>query len=99
MADAQTIRKLLADINQDSVPSSGEIASDVRGRLLAAAKQLVAALQDVEEEAWRFALSPSAHSCALLAWKCNLLGQWPKETMTCAELATHLNVDQLLIGE
>lgn len=99
MDESHIIRKLLADLNQDSVPSSGEIPSGVRGQLLTAARQLVGVLQDQEEEAWRFALSSTAHSCALVAWNCHLLGPWPKETMSCSELATYLNADKLLIGE
>jgi hypothetical protein len=70
-----------------------------RHGLLAAAKALVASLEDHEEEAWRFLLQPCAHACLTSAWQCGILNQWPKAVMTAKELAVMANADKTLVGE
>jgi hypothetical protein len=99
MTNSAEIRKLLAEVGRASITSEGEIIGSTRAQLLAASRKLTAALEDVEDQVWRLTLLPTAHSCAIAAWKCHLLGPWPKETMTAAELAAHLKVDQLLVGQ
>ncbi|KAH6672060.1 S-adenosyl-L-methionine-dependent methyltransferase [Halenospora varia] len=68
------------------VPNSSP-ASTSKNDLLTAAKALVSALQDPDEEVWKFLLQPGAHACAIAAWKCGILAPWPKEIMTAKELA------------
>lgn len=106
MSTPEHIKTLLADINRAAesyTPSAASAeywsTSSSRHQLLAAARKLVAALEDPEEEVWRFVLQPGAHACAIAAWQCRLLGPWPKERMTVAELAEHANVDAILVSE
>lgn len=106
MAFPEEIRSLLAEVNttaQNYRPSSGAAAhqstATPRHKLLAAAKTLVTALEDPEEEAWRFALQPAAHVCAISAWQCGILAPWSKKSMSSAELASQCNADQVLVGE
>jgi hypothetical protein len=99
MASSEEIRGLLAEVERAGVTSEGEITDSTRAKLLAASRKLTDALEGIEDQVWRLALLPTIHSCALVAWQCHLLGPWPRETMTARELAAHLEVDQLLIGE
>lgn len=105
MATPEHIQTLLADINRAAetyTPSAGGerwSTSSSRHKLLTAARKLVAALEDSEEEVWRFVLQPGAHACAIAAWQCRLLAPWPKERMTVAELAGHANMDAILASE
>ncbi|KAL1968076.1 hypothetical protein VTN77DRAFT_2206 [Rasamsonia byssochlamydoides] len=100
---AEHIQSLVADINRAAETYTPEVnppylsTATSRHQLLAAARKLVTALEDPEEEVWRFVLQPGAHACAIAAWQCRLLAPWPKERMTAAELAGHVNVDQVLV--
>ena len=72
-------------------------ASAERQQLLYAARELLSALEDPEEETWRFVLQPAAQACATVAWNCGILDEWPKATMTCAELAERSGMSQALV--
>ena len=106
MAFPEEIRSLLAEVNtavQNYSPSNGasvhQSTATPRHKLLTAAKKLATALEDPEEEAWRFALQPAAHVCAISAWQCGILTPWSKKSMSSAELASQCNADQVLVGE
>lgn len=79
--------------------SSKHSTGTPRHKLLAAAKALVTALEDPEEEAYRFVLQPCAHACYIAARQRGILDQWPKATMNSEELAEKTKSDRKLVGE
>lgn len=107
MLDDRKLQLLLKEVNQAAgaytTSSQNGHASlstnNPRHKLLAVAKKLVTALEDPDEEMFRFALQPCAHSCALAAWECGILNTWPKERMASRELAGYVKADYILIGE
>lgn len=107
MAESE-VQSLITEVNRaadayaatSSRPCEPRVSTATpRHALLKAAKKLVNAIEDPEEEVWRFVLQPTAHACAIAAWNCNLLAPWPKERMTAKELAEHVKADQVLVGE
>jgi hypothetical protein len=106
MALPDEIRTLLSEVNASAEAYSPSRAfaayqssSTPRHKLLDAARKLVAALEDPEEEVWRFILQPSAHFCLTSAWQCDIIVPWQKERMGSKELASMSKADQTLVGE
>jgi hypothetical protein len=104
MDTSEYIHSLVTNINHAAetytpVDAPSTAPTTPRHELLAAAKKLVAALEDPEDEVWRFVLQPGAHACAITAWQCQLLAPWPKERMTAAELAEHGKIDRVLVSK
>ncbi|PLB54026.1 S-adenosyl-L-methionine-dependent methyltransferase [Aspergillus steynii IBT 23096] len=67
------------------------------GRLLAAARQLVAALETPETELMNIAKAPVANAVLRTAFKINLLEKFDDSEVTASELASRTNVDPLLL--
>lgn len=106
LSDESNLQLLLKELNEAAeayTPSQNGrtyLSTDTpRHKLLAAAKKLVTALEDPDEEMNRFALQPCAHACALAAWQRGILSAWPKERMTSKELAEHVKADRDLVGK
>jgi hypothetical protein len=108
MSPPQEIATLVEQVNAAALAYSSpsedasltfQSTATSRHGLLAAARALVASLEDPEEEAWRFLLQPNAHACLISAWQCGILSLWPKEAMTAKELAAQANADEKLVGE
>ena len=110
MSSTEEITTLLEQVNTAALPylssSPGDDAlltfqttATSRHGLLAAAKALVASLEDPDEEAWRFVLQPNAHACLIAAWQCGILDEWPKSLMSSTELAVKANADEKLVGK
>ena len=105
MANPAEIQPLLAEINQlaGSFASSegnpaGQCSPGSRQKLIVAARNLAATLEDDEDEVWRFAFAPGFHAIALVAWQRNVLAPWPKERMNASELSEQSKIDVVLIG-
>ena len=106
LSEEGRIQVLLKDLNKaaesysPSQNGTAYLATDTpRDKLLTAAKNLVTALEDPDEEMYRFALQPCAHACAVVAWQRDILSPWPKERMTSKELAAHAHADPILVGK
>jgi O-methyltransferase domain len=88
-----------AYISGGDIELNSQTRASSKTELLTAAKALVTALEDPEDEAWRFILHGAADACLNAAWHCGILNPWPQELMSSKELASMANADQKLVGE
>ncbi|KAI9036025.1 uncharacterized protein KD926_002504 [Aspergillus affinis] len=76
---------------------AGSIDGATHGRLLAAARQLVAALETPETELMNIAKAPVANAVLRTAFEINLFDQFDKGETTASGLASRTGVDTLLL--